>query len=277
MSAMKRLICTTADLLGAFAVGQAWRRRAEPYVRAVNYHATPAAGADGLRRQLAFYQRHFKDTPPRRLDEVLAGEGRGASILISFDDGHRSNYDVAAPLLEEHGFTGWFFVSSGRVRTEHATDRATAGYDAGEYMSHAEMRDLIARGHVVGCHTHSHVRLSESLTVAELHGEIVRSRQALAHALADPIDNFCWVGGERWSYSARAAQAIRDAGYARAFMTNLQIITARTDPLWLQRTNLEADWPLSVVRFYLSGIMDIAYHRKRREISRRLGAEGSLD
>lgn len=266
----KQLICSIGDVLGVFGLGQAVRRARTPYVRIVNYHATPTRLADAFRRQLAFYREHFDNADPARLDGVLGGVASGAAILLSFDDGERSNYDVAAPLLEEFGFTGWFFVSSGRVRGGMPGGLTADGEADDRYMSHDEMRDLIARGHVVGCHTHSHVRLRDSLGAERFEEEIRHARARLQAALGDPIDNFCWVGGEEWSYSAPAARMIGDAGFIRAFMTNCQIVRPGTPPLRLQRTNIEAGWPLSQVRFYLSGVMDISYGPKRRRIARKL-------
>ncbi len=40
------------------------------------------------------------------------------------------------------------------------------------------------------------------------------------------------------------------------------------EPLQIQRTNLEAAWPLDVVRFQLSGVMDALYAPKRRRVNR---------
>ncbi|MBL4890487.1 MAG: polysaccharide deacetylase family protein [Rhizobiaceae bacterium] len=266
----KQLICQISDLGGVFALGQLARRRHRGYVRAVNYHGTPREHADNFRNQLEFYQHHFVDTSRSRLEETLSGKAGKPAILLSFDDGYRSNYEIAAPLLEEFGFTGWFFISSGRYRDDQAERQLADGQSSENFMNFAEMKDLIARGHVVGCHTHTHVRLSEKLNDEELIDEIVTSRSRLQQALSDPIDTFCWVGGEDWSYSTNAAKKIQEAGYDLAFMTNSQAVSSNTDPLWIQRTNIEADWPLAQVRFYLSGIMDVVYHSKRQRISKNL-------
>ena len=161
-------------------------------------------------------------------------------------------------------------MSSGRLREGQA--RTSDGEDADLFMSPAELRDLIARGHVIGCHTHSHRRLAADVPTAVLRDEIVAARERLEQATGRPCEDFCWVGGEDWSYSRPAQALIEEAGYRRGFMTNCSLTTARTDPFWIDRTNVEADWPLPKVRFYLSGTMDAAYARKRRRLRRKLGA-----
>lgn len=58
--------------------------------------------------------RWFKVLP---LDEAanLLAEGRlpPRAVSITFDDGYRDNHDIALPLLQKHGLTATFYVSSG--------------------------------------------------------------------------------------------------------------------------------------------------------------------
>ena len=39
----------------------------------------------------------------------------GGSMLLTFDDGHVSNYALAFPILKQHGASADFFVNPGRV------------------------------------------------------------------------------------------------------------------------------------------------------------------
>jgi peptidoglycan/xylan/chitin deacetylase (PgdA/CDA1 family) len=142
------------------------------------------------------------------------------------------------------------------------------------FMTWPEVADLVARGHVVGCHTQSHKRLPDGSAGELIETEVVAAKANLEAGLGAPVDSFCWVGGEEWSYGAEAARLIAASGYRWSFMTNCAVITPQTDPQRLDRTNVEAAWPIAQVRFYLSGIMDIAYAGKRRRLARRLGGAG---
>lgn len=132
-------------------------------------------------------------------------------------------------------------------------------------MSWDEVRDL-AKRHVVTCHGMTHTRLGDSLGPADFEQEIREAKERLEARLDAPVHGFTWIGGEEWSYSAEGARAIREAGFRYAFMTNSQPITARTDPFQLQRTNIEAWFPIELVAFQLSGLMDALYTAKRRRI-----------
>lgn len=105
-----------ARLLDRLGLNTALRRLRErlchPSLRAVNYHDVPARLAEPFEEQLRFFARHFVPVGPRELGELLADRWphRKPGLLITFDDGLRSHAEVAAPLLERHGFPGWFFV-----------------------------------------------------------------------------------------------------------------------------------------------------------------------
>jgi peptidoglycan/xylan/chitin deacetylase (PgdA/CDA1 family) len=76
--------------------------------------ATPAE----FDAQMGYVRENFH---PVSIDEVLAARRAGKplpadSVLISFDDGYRDNFENAAPILERHGMTGLFFITTGHVR-----------------------------------------------------------------------------------------------------------------------------------------------------------------
>lgn len=261
------------------------------FIRIINSHDTPHASIVNYRRQLLWYARHFtgvRDADLRGLLERGEWDKPKPGLLISFDDGLRTNYDVAAPLLEEFGFVGWYFVPLEFIDTPPEAQRAYAAahsilpsppgaapHEAAQNgrpadpriaMSWEELRDLLRRGHVVGCHTRTHHRLTASTPAAQLDDEIIAARAELEQKLGAAVDHFCWVGGEEFSYSREAAERIRTAGYRCAFMTCSQPAIAGTNPLQLHRTNVESWWPMHLVRLQLCGIADRANAAKRRRV-----------
>jgi len=277
MSRLKQAVIATASRLGCFPLGLAVQHMAlgPRFVRVLNYHDTPQRWADGLERQLGFYREHFDPATPDDLEACLEGRwtGERPRLLITFDDGYRSNHDVAAPLLEKEGFLGYFFLPESAIAADRVAADAAFAASADEpeaRMSWPDVRDLEARGHRIGCHTRTHVRLADDLPAARLADEITQAGRDMAARLGHPVEDFCWVGGEEWSYGAGAFDEIRRAGYRRVFMTNLYPVLPGSSPIWIQRTNVEASWPLEQVKFYLSGLMDVAYALKRRRLARKL-------
>jgi len=282
--AAARLLSLTA--LDRALLAARGRTHGGAFIRGVNYHATPAEWSESFEAQLHFYAEHFAPVTPSDLAALLErGEWPHArpGLLLSFDDGLRTHYDVARPLIERYGFIGWFFVPTGFIECPvveqaafaqtHAIDAlGTTPADGRIAMSWDEIRELDRR-HVICSHTRSHIRLSSGLTPTQLDEEIVASRRDLEIRLNHPIASFGWVGGgERHGLTAAAATVIRSAGYRYSFTTASEPIAAASDPHQLHRTNIEADWPMALVRLQLCGIADWANIPKRRRIRRELNA-----
>ncbi len=86
------------------------------------------------------------------------------------------------------------------------------------------------------------------------------------------MTTFCWVGGEEDTYCEIAASYVEEAGYRFVFMTNSAPTTPRTHPLQIQRSNIEAKYPLSLMKFQLAGLMDVLYLPKRLRVKAVVGA-----
>lgn len=68
--------------------------------------------------------------------------------LLTFDDGTRDHFEVVRPILRARGERGVFFIPTAKIGGEN---RVTLG----------EVRALADEGHVVGCHSHEHIRLDQ--------------------------------------------------------------------------------------------------------------------
>lgn len=268
---IKFLLAGVSDALLLTRLGHLLQRLIyrDRFVRAISYHETPRALAHKLETHLRYYQSRFRPIMAPELDAVLAGGKAGSKpgLLISFDDGSISNYEVAAPLLEKYGFRGWFFVCSGLIENNEHT-----GHKAENYMSWAQIRELQQRGHIVGSHTSTHMRLSQAVGTDDLESEVSGSKARLEAEIGSDVDSFCWVGGEENSHCPAAAKRIRDSGYRYAFTTSSALVDRHTDPLMIQRTNVDISHSLARIRLALSGAGDIWFRGRRRRINAMLEA-----
>jgi len=249
-----------------------------PFARAINYHAAPQQYLSNFEMQVKWYAENFVSVDIRALEDLHRGiwSDSKPGLIISFDDGLREPYENALPILERYGFKAWFFVPVGFVETPPADQHAFASghsitlpassRDSRIALSWEEIRDLEARGHVVGCHTYSHHRMTAVTPPAQLRHEIIDAKELMEKRLGHEVSVFCWVGGEESSYSSETAELIRAAGYRMSFMTNSFVIRPGCNLLQLQRTNIECDYPLSLVRFQLAGFMDVFSTPKRRRV-----------
>jgi peptidoglycan/xylan/chitin deacetylase (PgdA/CDA1 family) len=134
--------------------------------------------------------------PPARVFDLAAAHTARAPWLITFDDGGVSAYTHVADLLEEHGWRGHFFVTTGRVGTPG-------------FMSRAQIRALHERGHVIGSHSHTHPLRMARCTRDELLDEWGRSITALSEIVGAQVRVASVPGG---MYTARVARAAAQSG-----------------------------------------------------------------
>jgi peptidoglycan/xylan/chitin deacetylase (PgdA/CDA1 family) len=276
----KTLLASCLDGVGATRLGLALQRLRLPCVRVVNYHDVPPSQRDSFEAHLALYRELFCDVRPE--DLFALAEGRWDSdrpgLVITFDDGVRSHGEIAAPLLERYGFTGWFFIPVGFVAAPDEEQRSFAErhriqYESDEYseeriaLSWDEIRALDGR-HVIGCHGWSHERLSDD--VEDPRREVIDSKRRLEDQLGHNVDSFCWVGGEDWSYGRAAAALVRES-YAMSFTSTSRPLRSGCNLGWIDRTHIEACYPIPLVRLLLSGAADLWHAPRRARIRDRIG------
>jgi peptidoglycan/xylan/chitin deacetylase (PgdA/CDA1 family) len=203
-------------------------------------------------------------------------------LVITFDDGLRDNGEVAAPLLDRFGLVGWFLVPGAFLDSTPETQREyclthirgdarfeQAGDDPACAMTWEVVRALAARGHAIGCHTWTHRTLGRGTPASVIEAEVVAAQHRLADRVGRSIETFCWVRGRVCDYSADAHAAVARA-YALAFMTMGSPLRRGTNPLALHRFNVEASWPLSLVRFQTSRFMEAWFLRRRHAVEREI-------
>ena len=104
------------------------------------------------------------------------------------------------------------------------------------FMDVKQMKTLLARGHEIGSHSHSHPLLPHC-TDRELEDEIVGSRRRLEAALGADVTTFCYPNG---SLDARSLAMVRQAGYRAAVTTRWGSNPQGQDPFQLQRFDMNA-------------------------------------
>lgn len=244
--------------------------------RVIVTHGTPERYRATYAAQLDRLLERYRPLDPHDLERAVGtGAGRPAAgrrpwVAFTFDDALLGNYEVAAEELERRGARGIFSVPvdfpdvpraeqpawfRAHVRAEpdaeHATDEDALA------MTWEQVRDLVARGHRIACHTASHLRIDAATPPAALAREIVEARSRLEHLAGAVVDGFCWPV----VYDPRAAEAIAlaRATYRWTLITDTSPVRAGHDPYAIHRTRIEASWPVEAVDFQLSGAVDAAF------------------
>ena len=107
-------------------------------------------------------------------------------VSFTFDDAAASACTIGAGLLEQHHVRGTFYISGGKCGMASPTGRlATAD----------QLQALYAKGHEIGCHTFSHLRVVD-VDQDTLDSDLDRNRRFLQGALGNiPVENFAYPYG----------------------------------------------------------------------------------
>ena len=123
-------------------------------------------------------------------------------VVLTFDDGVKSQHTFAAPILRECGFNATFYITEG---LNFLTDKT-------RYLTWEEVRELHDMGFEIGNHTRQHK------SVANQSGEELLSdirhidRQCNHHGIPIPT-TFCYPG---YTNTLEAVEVIKERGFTYA-------------------------------------------------------------
>lgn len=247
------------------------QRRYHPFLRAINYHGMSHDDRDRLDAQFQFLAENYTCLSQKGLDDFLAGKRSLAKpgLLITFDDGYQSQYDIAAPILEKHGLSGWFFVITAACDRDRKIIKTDAeALNTAYFMNWSHLSKLIARGHTIGCHTHNHRNVGK-LQVEEFPLELEQSKQTLEDQLEIPIRSFCFPFGTADSYSSETLKLLTKH-YDYLFHSFPRATQPGASPYSLGRIPCEPAWSPATLKLRLSGLYDRRYRKALRQYNEAL-------
>ncbi|WP_326617696.1 polysaccharide deacetylase family protein [Streptomyces decoyicus] len=128
----------------------------------------------GLRLLLEYFAAY---DPAQLLSAPEVDPPSDPSVLITFDDGYRDNFDRARTLLDRCGIRAVFFVITDRMGERSADPRQ-------DHMSWEQCDALAAEGHVIAAHSASHTRLDllpEDQARREVASSLARVQERYGH------------------------------------------------------------------------------------------------
>jgi peptidoglycan/xylan/chitin deacetylase (PgdA/CDA1 family) len=132
-------------------------------------------------------------------------------VFLTFDDGGASFYAPIADMLEPLGWRGHFFITTDRL---------------GEpgFLASGQVRELYARGHVIGSHSCSHPTRMAALARSEMDREWRESLDRLSAIVGEAVKVASVPGGY---YSRQVGESAAAAGIEVLF-TSEPTVTAAT-------------------------------------------------
>lgn len=149
------------------------------------------------------------------------------SVVLTFDDGYKDNYETAYPILKEYGFKATIFVISDYI-----------GKD--EYLNISQIKELDENGIQIESHTIKHETLN-TLSYYDQLNTLKQSKESLQKLLNREIKYIAYPYGK---YNETTIKAAKAAGYSLALTT---------DGRWSDKS----DGIYTLDRVFISGLHDL--------------------
>ncbi|MFC1632013.1 polysaccharide deacetylase family protein [Candidatus Omnitrophota bacterium] len=136
----------------------------------------------------------------------LPGDFNNKTVAIVFDDGWRSNYEIAYPVLSKYGFKATFFITVENVGQQ-------------DMMNWDQIREMQNNGMTIGSHNLTH-RISVELSDQELNYELSESKNILEKEMNRKVDYFSSPTG---FFDVRTEKFAQDNGYKAVCFTKVAL------------------------------------------------------
>jgi len=178
------------------------------------------------------------------------------AAVLTFDDGHVSNYDVALPILLEHQLKATFFIVAGSIGRSGV-------------MNWKKIRALHSAGMEIGSHTLTH-RPPSTLGDIELRFELRESRRILEDGLGAPVTS---ISSPTGFFNPRMRNIAREVGYRALCFGQAGLAANQCDMFALKRVAVKRtmcdEQFNALLRFDASTIRHIRLSQFVRELARK--------
>ncbi|MFU8856920.1 MAG: polysaccharide deacetylase family protein [Deferrisomatales bacterium] len=237
-SSFKLLASRFLLLLGALlAFGSPALPAEPPHARVLLYHRvgdprypSTNVSTEAFRAQLDWLAENGFTVVPTEAIEGFLLRGQGLpdrAVAIHFDDGFRSVYDNAFPLLRERGLPFTVLLPTEAVDGQYP-----------DYVTWEMVREMAGAGASIGAHGHRHLALGTPEPGEEPPAYLQRIREELrkgARRLARQGFPAAWVAYPYGEYGAEVLREAREAGFTLGFSQDTGALGRSHDPLCLPR------------------------------------------
>ena len=145
-------------------------------------------------------------------------------IIITFDDGHYSNYYLAYPVLLKYGFKATFFITTNRIGGKY-------------HLSEGQIKEMANNGMEFAAHGLTHKDLP-LLNIDEIKYELEESRRALSLLINRSVQYMAFPGGH---YNKNVLGLLGPSGYFGACSCLQGLNSLRTNRFLLRRIEIRSN------------------------------------
>ena len=241
--------------------------------RILMFHNIEKKNFQLLENNLKTLKKNYNFINPNVLKKSDLPEGKN-NLLLTFDDGFKSNYVFAKNVLKKLKIKGVFFIVSDLINSNNYKNKLIIKnifpekklLNSSEFntMSWKDVKKLEKMGHIIGSHTKSHLRLSDIKSLPNLRNQIIAPINVFKkNKIKKPIF-FAYSFGDFSSFNKKCFN-IAKSKYKFIF-SGIRGDNIKPKKM-MYRDNIEDNYSLNTINFFLRGYSDFLYKKYRKIFS----------
>lgn len=176
-----------------------------------------------FKSQIERLSKEYDFITPKEFENIIkSGKVKGKKLLLTFDDGFKSNRVIAESVLKTNGIKAIFFIISDfiglKINSLNYSKIIRNIYPNGptlnelsEPMDNDDIQFLINSGHTIGCHTATHKMLSKITKAGDLKEELIDSKNNLEKIFNIKIKHIAYPFGTFESIDKKSLKLLSES------------------------------------------------------------------
>ena len=160
---------------------------------------------------------------PKEFENIIkSGKVKGKKLLLTFDDGFKSNRIVTESILNPKGIKAIFFIISDLIGLEtnslnyskiirNIFPNGPILNELSKPMNNDDIQFLINSGHTIGCHSATHKMLSKIIKASDLKKELINSKDDLEKMFNIKIKHIAYPFGTFESIDEKSLKLLSES------------------------------------------------------------------
>ena len=217
-------------------------------------------------------KKNWKFITPKQFENHLNKKKilKGRNLLVTFDDGFKSNFIVEKEILDKLGIKAIFFVPSDFIKLN--SYKKSQKFINNNILDHIKPKDfkklknmtvhdlkiLLKKGHEIGCHTKTHANLGQINDITKLKKEIIKSAKILKNLLKKNVKHFAFSYGNYKSMNEKSLKiAFQKYDHIYSCLRGNNFYNYCNT--LIKRDTVYLDSSDDLLKIFLSGFVDLKY------------------
>lgn len=245
----------------------------------ITFHNITPVDFEWFKNTINFIEQKFEIMDPK---DLFSKKSRSRKrVLITFDDGFKSNKKLEELILKPKNIKAIFFITTNFISLDESKaydfvannfyPKSTNAFFLNETikkhflpMNWLDLTNLIENGHTIGCHTKNHPILS-NLSIENQKTEILESKTLLEKKLNVNIEHFAFPFGSPDSINTEALGIMHEEFNYNFSNVRGMVNNSKKDLLY--RQNISPGMPEWLIEDVINGKLNWLHYKKRLKLN----------